>query len=58
MREEKPKSQREAPRIQQDLYRMNGVIGVASDGYLQFFKDGMEQIDSLVMIPNVKIRTR
>jgi hypothetical protein len=58
MREEKPKSQREAPRIQKDLHKMDGITGVAIDDYLKFFKDGVKQIDALVMIPNVKIRTR
>jgi len=53
-----PEASRDFSRLHPILDRIPGLCGVVTPNHLRFLKQGMEQIDSLVMTTDVKIRTK
>jgi hypothetical protein len=53
-----PRSQREMPRIQEDLEKIPGIFGHAKTQHLRFLKQGLEEFERDIIIPNVKINPR
>jgi hypothetical protein len=48
---------KERHRLPDDLEKIPGECGFVTDDHLDFLKQGMEDLDKLVMIPKVRIKT-
>jgi hypothetical protein len=53
-----PASQRDVPRLRYGIDRIPGSIGIAGRDYLRFLRDGQEQLHSLIMTTEVKVKTK
>jgi hypothetical protein len=51
----KPVSRNFAAGINQTIERLEGISGVVTPAHIQFMSEGMEQLDSVIMQPSVKI---